>query len=77
MNKAEAVCSAAARVLAPLAVSEDIPLGLSIGVAVYEPGCPEAVSELLGRGDRAMYGAKRGGKGRVVLAPSAAEEPTP
>ncbi|MEE8534456.1 MAG: GGDEF domain-containing protein, partial [Kiloniellales bacterium] len=77
MSKAEAVRNAAAKVLGPLAVSEDTPLGLSVGVAVYEPGCPETVSELLGRGDRAMYGAKRDGKGRVMLAPSAADEPTP
>jgi diguanylate cyclase (GGDEF)-like protein/PAS domain S-box-containing protein len=75
MDKAEAVGSAAAELLAPLAVSEDKPLGLSIGVAVYEPQRRETVSGLLARGDQAMYAAKRGGKGRVVLAPPVAEDP--
>ncbi|MBL8699778.1 MAG: GGDEF domain-containing protein [Alphaproteobacteria bacterium] len=47
----------------------DLPLGLSIGIAVFDPNLRETVSQLIERADAAMYAAKRGGKGRLAMAP--------
>ncbi len=46
------------------------PLGLSIGLAVFDPVAPESVAQLIERADAAMYTAKRGGKGRLAMAPA-------
>jgi diguanylate cyclase (GGDEF)-like protein/PAS domain S-box-containing protein len=45
------------------------PLGLSIGVAIYNPEFSETPTDLLSRADGAMYGVKKSGKGGVLLAP--------
>lgn len=47
------------------------PLGLSIGMAVLEPGAPESREELVARADAMMYEIKHGGKGwyRLAAAP--------
>lgn len=42
-----------------------LPMTFSGGVTEYRPG--EAVAETVARADRAMYAAKEGGRGRVVL----------
>lgn len=55
-------------------VSKKRPLGLSIGVAIYEPSTPDTVDELIARADRAMDAAKRAGKGRVEMAGPAGSE---
>ena len=47
----------------------ELPLGLSVGVALWSPEDGETVAQLLERADHAMYAAKRGGKGRVSFAP--------
>ncbi len=46
-------------------------LGMSIGIAAWERGTGETLDGLLARGDSAMYEAKRGGKGKYTIAPSA------
>lgn len=47
------------------------PLHMSLGVAVHDPARPEALDELVARADKAMYRAKRDGKGDWALAPPA------
>ena len=49
----------------------DWPLGVSIGLAPLVPGETLDADDLLGRADRAMYAAKRGGDGCVVVSQEA------
>ncbi|MCC7046625.1 MAG: diguanylate cyclase [Alphaproteobacteria bacterium] len=51
------------------------PLGLSLGVAVFDPSSGETAEALIGRADGAMYRGKHGGKGRVVMALAFGVEP--
>ncbi|MBE0533019.1 MAG: diguanylate cyclase [Rhodospirillales bacterium] len=44
------------------------PLGISVGVAVYDPAAKETLDELLARADVAMYSVKRRGKGGFEMA---------
>lgn len=46
------------------------PLGISVGVAVYDPAAKESLDELLARADVAMYSVKRRGKGGFEMAAS-------
>ena len=46
----------------------DHPLGLSLGVALYDPRTGEGLEALFRRADGAMYEAKRAGKHSLVLA---------
>ena len=46
----------------------DHPLGMSLGVAVLQPGGGESLDQLMARADGAMYASKRRGKGQVTLA---------
>lgn len=48
--------------------SPDAPLGLSVGLAFYDPASGETVEGLISRGDAAMYKAKRDGKGKFKMA---------
>ncbi len=41
----------------------DNPLGVSVGVAMYQPGDEPSVDKLMSRADEAMYQVKRAGKG--------------
>jgi diguanylate cyclase (GGDEF)-like protein/PAS domain S-box-containing protein len=45
------------------------PLGLSAGVALFDPLHPESAAALTKRADAAMYRAKRAGKDRFAIAP--------
>ncbi len=56
--------------LAAYSGGDDAPLGLSVGVAVYDPQQREQVQDLVDRADRAMYRVKRRGKGGLEIAGS-------
>lgn len=62
---------AAARSLKNLSGSPDKPLAVSLGVAIYDPRSGETRDGLIARADAAMYEAKKGGKGRLAMAPNA------
>jgi diguanylate cyclase (GGDEF)-like protein/PAS domain S-box-containing protein len=59
----------AAKRLAEFSNGVDSTLGLSVGVAVYDPQSEETLDELLARADVAMYSVKRRGKGGYEMAP--------
>lgn len=52
----------------------DHPLGMSIGIAVADPAFDDDLDCLINRADRALYLAKRGGRGRAVLAARGEDE---
>ncbi len=58
----------AAEALKPLSGAPDRPLGISIGVALVEPGGGETPEQIVARADAAMYRAKSAGKGGFALA---------
>ena len=64
----------AARALKNMSGSRDKPLAISLGIAIYDPRSSESRDALISRADAAMYEAKHAGKGRLTLAPAAAEE---
>ncbi len=66
-KKGEALLAAAAG-LAELSADAALPLGLSVGIAVFDPRIPEDLATLIARADQAMYAAKRAGKGGFALA---------
>ena len=53
----------------------DNPLGLSVGVAIFDPAVPESLESLMARADEAMYAVKRSGKHGVEVAPPKGAEP--
>lgn len=59
----------ASRRLAEFSHESDAPLGISLGVAFFDPATGETLDELLARADVAMYSVKRGGKGGYQMAP--------
>ena len=67
-GKGAALLAVAAEIAAYSAAPE-LPLGLSIGLATFDPASGESVAAVLERADHAMYAAKRGGKGRLSVAP--------
>jgi diguanylate cyclase (GGDEF)-like protein/PAS domain S-box-containing protein len=66
----------ASKAMAKLSGSADRPLGISVGVAVYDPNHAESLDELLARADAAMYAIKKDGKGGFRMAPREASEKT-
>ena len=48
--------------------STDRPLGMSIGIAAWDPDSGEDLERLVARADAAMYDAKRSGKGIFTVA---------
>jgi len=54
--------------LAHLTGSPEVPLTMSLGLAIHEPNNPENLQQLLVRADQAMYAVKRDGKGRFAIA---------
>ncbi|MBO6947905.1 MAG: diguanylate cyclase [Rhodospirillales bacterium] len=48
---------------------EDHPLGISIGVAFFDPKSGESLDDLLARADAAMYSVKKRSKGGFEMAP--------
>jgi diguanylate cyclase (GGDEF)-like protein/PAS domain S-box-containing protein len=65
----------AATVLAPMSGDAQHPLGISIGLALAEPGGGESPEQLVARADQAMYRAKQAGKGGVAVAGPAGTVP--
>ncbi len=61
--------------LIPYSGSASRPVGMSIGLAVWQPAPGEDVDHLMARADTAMDEAKRGGKGTFYLAPAAGASP--
>ena len=57
---------------------EDHPLGISVGVALFDPKAGENIEDLLARADAAMYAVKKAGKGGYKIAAPAGTpiEPT-
>ena len=56
--------------LLPYSGDASRPLGVSIGIAMYDPASGESLDNLVARADGAMYTAKRNGKGSLAIAPS-------
>lgn len=69
LQKAELLLQAG-RQLEKYSGGDENPLGLSIGVAVYEAGSGEELESLLRRADEAMYVVKRSGKDGTMIAPA-------
>ncbi|MBT7943070.1 MAG: sensor domain-containing diguanylate cyclase [Alphaproteobacteria bacterium] len=47
---------------------DDHPLGISVGVAIYDPDENEPLEDVVARADKAMYEAKNAGKGGFFMA---------
>jgi len=62
----------AAACLAPFSGSAELPLGISVGVAVWRPSTGETLEELTLRADSAMYKVKKQGKNAYAVAPAVA-----
>jgi diguanylate cyclase (GGDEF)-like protein/PAS domain S-box-containing protein len=74
-GRAEALLSHAGRLTALSAVPEK-PLGVSLGIAVYDGAAPDVVESLIARADAAMYRAKaRRRSGYELAEPSVAAKP--
>jgi len=67
LAKAQGLVAAVREHAAHLA-APDRPLGISIGIAHFEPTTAESLDSLVARADDAMYRAKRAGKNRCELA---------
>ena len=52
----------------------DHPLGISVGLALFDPDTGESLDDLVARADSAMYAIKNAGKGGYYMAPPAGEE---
>ena len=49
------------------------PLGISVGIALYDPNSGEKLDDLVARADSAMYAIKNAGKGGFYMAPPVGE----
>ncbi|MEK7246087.1 MAG: diguanylate cyclase, partial [Pseudomonadota bacterium] len=76
VKRAETLIKASER-LRKFSGMPEYPLGISLGVALYDPATGETLEHLLGRSDEAMYAIKRAGKGGFRVAPPASCERTP
>lgn len=61
---------AASKALRRFSGSTSQPLGLSIGIVIYDPAMPESLEHLVARADSLMYQVKRGGRGGFAVADS-------
>ncbi|MDA0341728.1 MAG: diguanylate cyclase, partial [Proteobacteria bacterium] len=60
-----------ATLFAPFATDPERPLGMSIGLAAFDPESGETLEQLIARADAAMYEVKHSGKSALVVAPVA------
>jgi len=58
----------ASQVMKKFSGDKDNPLGISIGVAIYDPENEEPLDDLFSRADAAMYKVKKAGKGGFQMA---------
>lgn len=72
-NRADRLLGASER-LKRFSGSEDRPLGISIGLAIFDPASGETLEEVMARADGAMYTVKRAGKGGISVAPAYVKE---
>ena len=70
VKRAETLIKASER-LRKFSGMPEYPLGISLGVALYDPATGEPLEHLLARSDEAMYAIKRAGKGGYRVAPPA------
>ncbi len=56
------------QILRKFSGDDDHPLGISVGVAIYDPEDEEPLDDLMARADAAMYKAKKAGKGGFQMA---------
>jgi len=70
-EKRAALLVEASKALEKFSGSKDLPLGLSIGIAMFDPEAKESLDTLIARADAAMYEVKNAGKGgfRMALPP--------
>jgi len=59
---------AASKAMLKMSGDDDNPLGISIGIAIYEPESGESLDDLLARADQAMYAVKKDSKGGYAMA---------
>jgi len=52
---------------------DDHPLGISVGIAIFDPDSNETLDELVARADAAMYAIKNAGKGGFYMSPPVGE----
>jgi len=60
---------ATSKELLSMSGDDDHPLGISVGVAFFDPSTGEELDDLLARADAAMYSVKKRSKGSYELAP--------
>jgi len=70
LTRVEAILKASER-LKTFSGSEEKPLGVSIGIVMYDPELGESLEAMIARADGAMYDAKKAGKGGYRVAPPA------
>ena len=58
----------ASKTLRKFSGSPEKPLGVSVGVAIFDPKDNEPLEDLLARADAAMYSVKKAGKGGFQMA---------
>ena len=68
VKRAETLIKASER-LRKFSGDAEHPLGISLGIALYDPATNESLESLIGRSDEAMYAIKRAGKGGYHVAP--------
>ncbi len=66
-HKAEELLASAAS-LRKFSGDADHPLGISVGIALADPDFEDDLDQLINRADRALYKAKRSGRGQAVVA---------
>lgn len=69
INRAEQLL-ARSKCMAEYSGSPEKPLGISVGIAIFDPACAESMDSLVSRADAAMYDVKNSGKGGYSIAPS-------
>jgi len=55
--------------------TQDKPLGISIGMAMFDPEARETLEQLTSRADAAMYAVKRAGKGGISVSLASGDAP--